>query len=209
MSWIWKCPTNHNEWWKSIAAEVQQIIKCLKDWSLSREKLDTKNKIHSYALFAVKIEEFYEKHKWTLPERFSWIFEANYTRENYLAKIRNHLWDMITHWEFMIDFGLIWISINNGIWTMVFMLIGLFEKMPNISQEECKKICREWMKELDINEFPASRQQSTRENYRNLIHTIIEQGTSKHHEWKLYCPAIYTKWWNDLGCVNIKYGYNA
>jgi hypothetical protein len=60
--------------------------------------------------------------------------------------------------------------------------MGLFEKVPNISQEECKKICREWMKELDIKDFPVSRQQSTRENYRNFIHAIIEKGTSNHHE---------------------------
>lgn len=65
---------------------------------------------------------------------------------------------------------------------MILVLMGLFDKMPNISQEESKKICREWMKELDIKELPASRQKSTRENYRNLIHTIIEQGTSKHYE---------------------------
>ncbi len=201
MNWIWKCPINHGEWWKSIAAEIQQVIKSLKDWSFSRENIDTKNKIHSYALFAVKIEEFYEKHKWTLQKRFSWIFEENDTREEYLAKIRNHLWVIITHWEFLIDLDPIWIHINNGIWTMILVLMGLFEKIPNISQEDCKKICREWMRELDIKDFPVSRKQSTIKNYKNLIRTIIEQGTSKHYEWKLYCPAIYTKWWNDL--VNV------
>jgi hypothetical protein len=60
--------------------------------------------------------------------------------------------------------------------------MGLFEKIPNISLEDCKKICREWMRELDIKDFPVSRKQSTIKNYKNLIRTIIEQGTSKHYE---------------------------
>ena len=55
---------SHKSWrmMKGYSCWSATNIKCLKDWSLSRENIDTKNKIHSYALFAVKIEEFYEKH---------------------------------------------------------------------------------------------------------------------------------------------------
>ncbi len=187
-----KCPyhqtKNQAVWW--LIREIKKTD------SIRPDGIKSHGRVWEYALFAVKIEQFYEENHELLSKALNNLYEASDSRDDYLQKIRRHIGTIIELREFPKDFDLSLISINNWIGTMIFVLRWIFEHVPEITQEECLKLCRKWMKELDVTEFPHSRSTSTKELYSIFVKEVLNNTVQKDKEDKLSCPALYTLWWN-------------
>jgi uncharacterized protein YycO len=83
---------------------------------------------------------------------------------------------------------------------MFTILQAIFEKDPNISKKKCLELCRKIMREAPIRKLPKPDWKiPIRAKYQEFINTIIMNTLlSEKDKDDLYCPAIYTRWWNAL-----------
>ncbi len=192
----WRCPIDHRTWNQQVAGTVRQV----QDGSRDYASLDRKYRIEQYAIFAVLIDEFYKTYHNDLGNWFEACYEPWLSRDRYISKIRQYLAQIIENVEYMKNYDINWIGINNWIGTMCFVLKWVFTHNPDIHQDECKSICREWMKKLHANKLPPKGEKVdiTFSNYSELVSRLLDKTLDKWDETKLSCPALYTQWWNNL-----------
>jgi hypothetical protein len=169
-------------------------------WIFPQPKIGSPlSKEERYAYYAYLIDLLYSKRGILIKQYLDGLYMPNISVEKYLAKVARALHALIENVTSneIPSYG--WLEVSSWIGTMITIIQSIFQHDPKIEKTECLQLCRELMRELLGSEFPPSWSENIREAYQGFIASLIKNGVSECKEAnKLYCPALYTKWWNAL-----------
>ena len=193
---MWEtCPFWHN--WTPHQDVRRRIYEIWSDYDITH----TPNSVQErYALLAHLIDNFYN-------ERRTWIYEcldSSYislmTREDYISALDKAFRHFIERVVIQETQNGNWEKVLNGLITMLYILRAIFHARENISEQDCLKLCRSWMRNLSLKRFNFCGNNWARQWYQAFVEWLLSPGNIDHEKWdeELYCPALYTTWWNAL-----------
>ena len=182
--------------WHTPHQNVREIISRI--WDGYDIAHTPKSKDERYALFAYLIDVFYTKQNTWINECLNTAYIPWMNREDYISTLHEKF-------RFQIEKVIItetlngnWEKILSGMITMFYILRAIFHARENISQEECLKICRLWMREVSIESFNYNSSKWHRQWYQGFVERLLSGQVYEKWEYELNCPALYTKWWNEF-----------